>query len=87
MYDAGGRKLRKTLLDESRKVLKMIDYVGGIEFENELPMRIQHAEGRIVRSAKSGEYQYTWVLRDHLGNTRVTFMEGDIDNTKLEDDR
>jgi RHS repeat-associated protein len=53
-----------------------------IKFENELPMRIQHAEGSIVRSAKSGEYQYTWVLRDHLGNTRVTFKDGDIDGQK-----
>jgi RHS repeat-associated protein len=53
-----------------------------IKFENELPMRIQHAEGSIVRSAKSGEYQYNWVLRDHLGNTRVTFKDGDIDGQK-----
>jgi RHS repeat-associated protein len=41
--------------------------------------RIQHAEGSIVRSPKSGEYQHNWVLRDHLDNTRVTFKDGNVD--------
>jgi hypothetical protein len=34
-----------------------------------------------------GNSQYEWVLRNHLGSTRVTFTDGDVDNTKLEDDR
>jgi RHS repeat-associated protein len=75
-YDAGGRKLRKRAIGSQDKTT---DYVGGIEFENDLPMRIQHAEGSIVRSPKSGEYQHNWVLRDHLGNTRVTFKDGNVD--------
>jgi RHS repeat-associated protein len=70
--------------------LKITDYVGGYEYEvvnnntsngmvlshtNSLPSRIHHAEGAITKEANSTTYQYEFALRDHLGNTRVTFKD------------
>ena len=38
--------------------------------------RFAHTEGAAVRNATAG-YDYEYVLRDHLGNARVTFSDGD----------
>ena len=72
--------------------LKMTDYVGGYEYEvtnpisdngvvlnpaNSLPSRIHHTEGAITKEANSNVFQYEYVLRDHLGNTHVTFKDKD----------
>ena len=74
--------------------LKMTDYVGGYEYEvtnpisdngvvlnpaNSLPSRIHHTEGAITKEANSNVFQYEYVLRDHLGNTRVTFKDKNND--------
>ena len=74
--------------------LKITDYVGGYEYEvtnpisdngvvlnpaNSLPSRIHHTEGAITKEANSNVYQYEYVLRDHLGNTRVTFKDKNND--------
>jgi RHS repeat-associated protein len=45
------------------------DYVGGIEYKNTALEAIYHSEGRIYK----GQYEYT--LKDHLGNSRVTFRD------------
>jgi RHS repeat-associated protein len=83
MYSAGGQKLKKTVYKDGQ-VIKDVEYVGGIEYENTQATRIQHAEGSIVlipegRGHDKNNYQYEWVLRDHLGNTRVTFTNDDDD--------
>ena len=63
------------------------DYMDGFEYVNDKIERIAHAEGYISRrekrSAESSEFvgmgglvwQYNYVLKDHLGNTRVTFAD------------
>jgi RHS repeat-associated protein len=51
--------------------------VGGIEYKNATLEAMYHAEGRAYRTInKTWQYEYT--LKDHLGNSRVTFA--DLDN-------
>jgi RHS repeat-associated protein len=49
------------------------DYVGGIEYKNNVLEAMYHAEGRAYRSGTTWQYEYT--LKDHLGNSRVTFRD------------
>jgi RHS repeat-associated protein len=51
------------------------DYVNGVEYKNQILQRVAHSEGAVVRN-DFGQYQHEYVLRDHLGNTRVTFTDG-----------
>jgi len=66
-YAANGQKTKKTSPDETRS------YVEGIEYKNGTIDVIHHSEGRIVY--KNGTAQVEYVIRDHLGNTRVTFTD------------
>jgi RHS repeat-associated protein len=52
------------------------DYAGGIEYKNNVLEAMYHAEGRVYRNGTTWQYEYT--LKDHLGNSRVTFA--DLDN-------
>ncbi|MEM1408181.1 MAG: RHS repeat-associated core domain-containing protein [Bacteroidota bacterium] len=52
---------------------KSTDYIGEFIYENDKVALIQHEEGRIVPNATTGEWAYEYYLKDHLGNTRVTF--------------
>jgi RHS repeat-associated protein len=80
-YTATGVKLNKKVINGATTTENR-DYIGGQEFVGGAAMRIQHAEGAIVRDAGTGGgYHYEFSLKDHLGNTRVTFTEpksGDI---------
>ena len=72
MYDAGGNKLRKTVVQNSSTVYTQ-DYVGGIEYRNGVLESIFHAEGRITNVNSTLKYEYA--LKDHLGNTRIMFCD------------
>ncbi len=65
-YDAAGNKLRNTGSDGSW------DYVGGIVYHNNNIELISTEEGRAVPRG-GGSYSYQYYLKDHLGNTRVSF--------------
>ena len=76
MYDAGGNKLRKTVV-QSGVTQYTQDYVGGIEYRtnssNVITLEsIFHAEGRITNVNSILKYEYA--LKDHLGNTRSCFV-------------
>ncbi len=75
VYDASGAKLRK--IANNNGTVTTYDYVNGVEYTNNTLERIPHTEGEIVKDG-SGNYVYEYTLKDHLGNTRVTF--GDADN-------
>lgn len=47
------------------------DYIGGIEYDNNVLAFIATEEGRAVRNA-DGSYRYEYTLKDHLGNARVS---------------
>jgi RHS repeat-associated protein len=46
----------------------------GIEYKEGKPDQFLYSEGS-VRMDKDGQFKYYFVLRDHLGNTRVTFSD------------
>jgi RHS repeat-associated protein len=75
VYDATGVKLRKTVKYSNGSVKETWDYVNGVEYKNQILQRVAHSEGAVVRN-DFGQYQHEYVLRDHLGNTRVTFTDG-----------
>jgi RHS repeat-associated protein len=91
VYDATGMKLRKTVIEPNVPNI-VTDYMDGFEYKNNTIERIHHAEGVITQRAKrDGEstefvgagglvWQYEYTLKDHLGNTRVTFA--DIDGSR-----
>ena len=47
--------------------------------------RIAHTEGAVTRQ-DDGSFLHEYVLRDHLGNTRVTFSDADNDGTVVVSD-
>jgi RHS repeat-associated protein len=65
IYDGRGNKLAQFTTGQPRK-----DYLGGIETSGTNFEAIMHEEGRAVLE---GTWKYEYVLRDHLGNTRVVF--------------
>jgi RHS repeat-associated protein len=75
VYDALGTKLRKIVKNNTGGVLNTYDYGNGVEYKDRVLQRIAHSEGAVVRN-DFGLYQQEYVLRDHLGNTRVTFRDG-----------
>ncbi|MGV8878481.1 MAG: RHS repeat domain-containing protein [Sphingobacteriaceae bacterium] len=64
-YDAGGNKLRSVQGTVSR------EYIGAIQYKNNLLEFITTEEGRAVRNT-DGAYRFEYTLKDHLGNARVT---------------
>lgn len=79
LYDASGAKLSKTTNASGNNVTH---YIGGIEYKGTATSfaieAIYHAEGRCTLQ-EGGIWRYEYNLRDHLGNTRVTFA--DLDNS------
>jgi RHS repeat-associated protein len=80
LYDAGGSKLKKTVVDNTGSTPKttVTDYIGGFVYkENALEVAI-HEEGRIRPVYKTGQpitYYYDYFHKDHLGNVRMVLTE------------
>ncbi|TRX50969.1 RHS repeat-associated core domain-containing protein [Fulvivirga sp. M361] len=53
--------------------IKTTDYIGEYIYEDDELELIQHEEGRIVFDPVTEAPDYQYYLKDHLGNTRVTF--------------
>ena len=69
-YDAAGTKLRQEVIPTDGSPTKTTDYVGGFHYVDGQLDFVQHEEGRMM--VKDG-LAYHYDLKDHLGNTRVTF--------------
>jgi hypothetical protein len=65
LYDAGGNKLRKTVVDNG-VIQYTQDYVGGIEYRNSVLESIFHSEGRIT--SIGGVMKYEYAMKDPLGD-------------------
>ncbi|MTI23735.1 GDSL-type esterase/lipase family protein, partial [Fulvivirga kasyanovii] len=72
IYDANGNKLAQITYEEG-KAPKKTEYIGELIYENDELQLIQHEEGRIVEDKTTGTFEYQYHLKDHLGNTRLTF--------------
>jgi RHS repeat-associated protein len=82
VYDASGAKMRKIvtvkLLLSTKVQIFTYDYVGGVEYKNNLLERIGNTEGAVTKNSL-GVFEYEYALRDHLGNTRATFADANND--------
>jgi RHS repeat-associated protein len=87
LYDAAGGKLRKKTTAPDATITTT-DYCGGIEYVNGEFISVYHSEGRVevyetqenIHAPVVKRYRHEYVLRDHLGNTRVTFSDLNGDN-------
>jgi RHS repeat-associated protein len=85
IYDATGRKWRKTVINANGTTNNYRDYIGDAEYLNGEQDIIHFTEGYAKRDAstdldvnwKGWVYKYT--LKDHLGNTRVTYCDKNKD--------
>ncbi len=77
-YDAAGIKLQQKVY-EGGSLVKTTDYVGGHIYENDDLKIIQHEEGRLTYDDFDQEWDYEYHLKDHLGNTRLTFTTAEDD--------
>ena len=77
-YDAAGTKLRQQVIPSDGSPTKTTDYVQGFHYEDNQLTFIQHEEGRLI--VKDG-LAYHYDLKDHLGNTRVTFSNIPVTTT------
>ncbi|MGE7774242.1 DUF6443 domain-containing protein [Chitinophaga sp. NPDC101104] len=76
VYDATGRKLTKTVLDQTVTPNKTTrtDYLGPTIYENNVLQMITHEEGRI-RPIAGGSFTFDYFMKDHLGNVRIVLAE------------
>ena len=79
VYDAMGTKLQK-IVKNNTATPEVYNYVNDVEYKDNVLQRIAHTEGAVTRQvyAPTGavSYNHEYVLRDHLGNARVTFTDG-----------
>ena len=71
LYDAVGAKLRKDVFNEYGTLVDTWDYNGSFVYQNRQLKFVLTDEGKI--SMDSTVYTYEYFLKDHLGNTRVSF--------------
>ena len=82
IYDASGTKWRK-VVKEVGQPDKERDYIQGAEYQNGVQDIIHFSEGYVQRDATTdGDanwkgWVYKFTLKDHLGNTRVTYSDRD----------
>lgn len=83
-YDASGNKLQMKNILAGNAGTTTVDYLGGFQYTtaatptNAILQHFPTPEGYVAND--NGTYKYVYVLRDHLGNNRVSFLDssGDI---------
>ncbi|MCI5058301.1 MAG: RHS repeat-associated core domain-containing protein [Flavobacteriales bacterium] len=73
-YNSEGEKYLKRSISSNGDVTEKI-YSAGIEYEDSDLDAIYFEEGRIIDV--NGAYQYEYVIKDHLGNSRIMFSDLD----------
>ena len=79
-YDATGRKVKKTV--KKNNTVAETDYIGGFQYNNNILQFFPHAEGYIdftELNSNDGEYRYVYQYKDHLGNIRLSYSDGNDD--------
>ncbi len=81
-YTSTGAKLRKEVFENG--VLTLVkDDTGSFVYSGNTLAFLYTAEGRAIPET-DGSFRYEYYLKDHLGNTRVSFA-GDTATVKQED--
>ena len=65
---------------ETQEAIDVTDYMGEYIYRNNILTRILNTEGACVRKG-DGSFVYEYDMKDHLGNTRVTFSDVNNDWT------
>ena len=76
IYDAAGQKHQKITRDVNSYSFPfetVYNYVNGIEYKSGVLQRFAHTEGSVSLQSDNVSYKHEYVLKDHLGNTRVTY--------------
>jgi RHS repeat-associated protein len=81
VYDGTGNKIARSVVAGTTVNTY---YVSGIQYTGNTVDFIQTEDGRILTPATTQNYEYT--LKDHLGNTRVTFASSSGGNTATQTD-
>ncbi len=71
-YDADGNLLCRKTFAAGGTIIETRDYIGGIELVNNDVNQINHSQGRLQKHL--GAYRHEYVIKDHLGNTRVVYF-------------
>jgi len=77
-YDANGSKLRMRNIPVSGSTTT-IDYLGGFQYTNTQLQFFPTPEGYVAKDGST--YKYVYLYKDHLGNNRVSFSDGDLDGS------
>ena len=84
LYDANGTKMRKTVYNHYF-LSSIKDYVGNFIYDSDGSTTdleyILTDEGRVTPNGSAHEYEY--FLKDHLGNTRVSFRDDGTGDAEL----
>jgi RHS repeat-associated protein len=72
-YTAVGTLLQKKFI-KNNVITKKIDYLRGVEIRNDTLESIAHKNGRLLFDI-NGTLSIEYTLRDHLGNSRLTFID------------
>lgn len=70
IYDATGVKLKKQVISGTNTPDRY--YAGAFEYDDDKELDLIHTEEGVVNVTGS-TYDYEYFLKDHLGNTRITF--------------
>jgi RHS repeat-associated protein len=91
IYDALGNLLvRKTYTTSSTIANDSTDYIGNIEYVNNVINQVHHEQGR-YKSISAGVFRHEYTIVDHLGNTRIVYTDhksptGNLPNGIVEQD-
>lgn len=73
IYDARGVKLAQKTFKANDVLQSEIGFMGEFVYEDGGLKSIQHSEGQLVPDKIDGGWEYHYDIKDHLGNTRLTF--------------
>ena len=86
VYDADGTKLQQTETDADGNQIRTT-YIGAMEYVNDQRSSLYFAGGRVMYNTTlqtpAGEERrdfVEWSISDHLGNTRIRYIDKDNDN-------
>lgn len=82
-YDAAGNVLSKIIEEEALGLpQKQIDYLGGLEYQDDTLTSIAHPKGRVRpvlvtlnNNTSQWGYEYDYFIKDHMGNVRSVITE------------
>jgi RHS repeat-associated protein len=75
VYDAVGTKLQKNVVTKFE--VRTTDYAGGFIYENHEMKFLSQPEGYVANNA--GIFSYIYQYKDHLGNVRLSYGDGNND--------